>query len=73
MGGLVYHLAIEESYRKHGLGKALMIELENRLRAIGCRRCYLLVTKDNDSAIRFYEMSGWEKMDLHLFAKDLDA
>jgi len=71
--GLVYHLAVEESHRKHGLGKALMTELETRLRAKGCLRCYLLVTKDNDSAIRFYESSGWEKMDLHLFGKDLDS
>ena len=71
--GLVYHLAVEESYRKHGLGKTLMTELESRLRAKGCLRCYLLVTKDNDTAIRFYESSGWEKMDLHIFGKDLDA
>lgn len=71
--GLVYHLAVVESYRKHGLGRALMNELESRLREKGCLRCYLLVTKDNDTAIRFYESSGWEKMDLHLFGKDLDT
>lgn len=71
--GLVYHLAVEESHRKQGLGQALMAELENRLRAKGCLRCYLLVTKDNDAAIRFYEASGWEILDLHLFAKDLDS
>ena len=70
--GLVYHLAIEKSYRNQGLGKALMAELETRLRVKGCLRCYLLVTKDNDSAIRFYESSGWGKMDLHILAKDLD-
>lgn len=71
--GLVYHLAVDESHRKQGLGQALMVELESRLRAKGCIRCYLLVTKDNESAIRFYQASGWEKMDLHIFGKDLEA
>jgi len=69
--GLVYHLAVEESQRKQGLGQALMAELETRLRQKGCLRCYLLVTKDNEAAIRFYEASGWENMDLHIFGKDL--
>jgi ribosomal protein S18 acetylase RimI-like enzyme len=71
--GLVYHLAVEESYRQQGLGKALMDELETRLKGKGCLKCYLLVTKDNHSAIRFYENSGWEKMDLFLYGKDLDT
>jgi ribosomal protein S18 acetylase RimI-like enzyme len=48
-----------------------MTKLEARLRDKGCLRCYLLVTKDNLHAIQFYEASGWEKMDLHIFGKDL--
>lgn len=71
--GLVYHLAVEESQRKQGLGQALMAELEARLRQKGCLRCYLLVTKDNPEAVRFYEASGWENMDLHIFGKDIAA
>lgn len=69
--GLVYHLAVVESQRKQGLGQALMAELEARLHAKGCLRCYLLVTKDNEAAIRFYQASGWEIMDLHVFGKDI--
>lgn len=69
--GLVYHLAVKQSFRKLGIGRALMDELEARLRNKGCIRCYLLVTKDNEDAIRFYESSGWDIMDLHIFGKDL--
>lgn len=69
--GMVYHLAVEECYRHNGIGQALMNELETRLCEKGCLRCYLLVTKENLRAIRFYESSGWEKMDLHIFGKDL--
>lgn len=69
--GLVYHLAVAQAYRHSGLGAALMNELERRMKTKGCIRCYLLVTKDNQDAIRFYEQSGWECMDLHIFGKDL--
>jgi ribosomal protein S18 acetylase RimI-like enzyme len=70
--GLVYHLAVTQVFRRQGLGEALMTELEKRLRAKGCLRCYLLVTNDNHTAMRFYEKRGWEEMDLHIYAKDID-
>jgi ribosomal protein S18 acetylase RimI-like enzyme len=70
--GMMYHLAISPPYRKQGIGSALVDELENRLRAKGCIRYYLLVTPDNQEAIRFYENRGWEQMDLYTYAMDLD-
>jgi ribosomal protein S18 acetylase RimI-like enzyme len=69
--GMVYHLAVDMEYRRQGVGEALMEELQTRLRAKGCIKSYLLVTRDNESAIRFYEDLGWEKMDLFVFGKDL--
>ncbi len=70
--GMMYHLAIAEQYRQHGIASALVDELERRLRAKGCIKYYLLVTVDNDSAIRFYERRGWERMELYIYGKDLD-
>jgi len=69
--GLVYHLAVAQAYQNSGIGSTLMQELENRLKAKGCIRCYLLVTRENEAAIRFYEHSGWDRMDLHIYGKDL--
>jgi ribosomal protein S18 acetylase RimI-like enzyme len=69
--GLVYHLAIAEEHRKQGIGALLMDELEKRLRVKGCIRTYLLVTYDNAEAMEFYEKHGWQKMDLHLYGKDI--
>jgi len=70
--GMVYHLAVDEFYRKQGIGELLMDELERRLKAKGCIRCYLLVTGENESAIRFYENRGWAQMkDIYTFGKDL--
>jgi len=69
--GMMYHLAVAADHRLHGMGAALMEALEERLRAKGCIRYYLMVTKDNESAIRFYEKRGWERMDLYTYGKDL--
>lgn len=70
--GMVYHLAVAEAFRKQGIGAALMDELEKKLKEKGCIRYYLLVTKDNRTAVRFYEERGWKQMDdLFLYAKDI--
>ena len=71
--GMVYHLAVAEPYRKQGIGEMLMDELERRLKAKGCIRCYLLVTVENESAMRFYKKRGWAHMkNVYTFGKDLE-
>jgi len=69
--GMVYHLAVDISFQKNGIGTALMAELERRMKQKGCIRMYLLVTHDNMNAIRFYESNRWEQMDLLVYGKDL--
>ncbi|MBI4731090.1 MAG: GNAT family N-acetyltransferase [Chloroflexi bacterium] len=70
--GLIYHLAVEASVREHGIGAVLMEEVERRLKAKGCIRNYLLVTTENEQAMRFYEKRGWSRMDsVFIYGKDL--
>ena len=69
--GIVYHLGVSPDSRRNGVGRALMEALEDRLGAKGCLKSYLLVTKDNLEAIRFYEASGWERMELYIYGKEL--
>ena len=70
--GLVYHLAVAARYRRQGLANQLMKEVESRLLAKGCIRCYLLVTADNVEAADYYEKRGWVNMDyVRLYGKDL--
>ncbi len=69
--GIIYHLAVEESYRRQGIGKRLMDEVERRLAAKGCLRCYLLVKKDAPEVIEFYDRLGWEILDLDVRAKNI--
>jgi ribosomal protein S18 acetylase RimI-like enzyme len=70
--GLVYHLAVDSGFRGKGIGSRLMDELELRLRAKGCLKCYLLVTTDNPEAEVYYQRRGWQHMDsVRLFGKEL--
>ena len=57
--GMIYHLAVHNKYRRMGVGQALLAEVEKRLKAKGCLKCLLLVVENNQSAMRFYEESGW--------------
>jgi ribosomal protein S18 acetylase RimI-like enzyme len=70
--GLVYHLAVDRAFRGLGIGSRLMDELESRLRAKGCLKCYLLVTADNPEAEVYYQQRGWQHMDsVRLYGKEL--
>jgi ribosomal protein S18 acetylase RimI-like enzyme len=70
--GLIYHLAVATPFRGMGIGSRLMDEVESRLRAKGCLKCYLLVTNDNPEAEGYYQQRGWQPMDtIRLFGKEL--
>lgn len=70
--GLIYHLAVDPAFRKNGVGSLLMDEVERRLKAKGCLKCYLLVTTDNQNAMRFYEARKWDRMDtIYTYTKTL--
>jgi ribosomal protein S18 acetylase RimI-like enzyme len=70
--GLLYHLAVAKDFRQQGVGGQLLDEVETRLKAKGCLKCYLMVTPDNSEVERFYEKRGWHFMDyVRPFGKEL--
>ena len=70
--GLLYHLAVANDFRRQGVGGQLLDEVEARLRAKGCLKCYLMVTPDNSEVESFYEKRGWHFMDyVRPFGKEL--
>ena len=70
--GLIYHLAVASSFRGQGIGSGLMDEVEARLRAKGCLKCYLLVTLDNVEVADYYLQRDWQHMDqVQLYGKEL--
>jgi len=72
--GMIYHLAVHADAREHGIGSALLAEVEKRLQAKGCRKCYLLITAENSAAARFYEQHNWNEMSAdRIFAKEFSG
>ena len=71
--GMIYHLAVAADFREKGIGAQLLAEVEKRLQAKGCLKCYLLVDADNTEAIQFYERHDWQDMTQghRIFGKEL--
>ena len=57
--GWINHLAVAPELQGHGVGTALVAELEERFRAIGCPKVNLLIKPSNADVQRFYERSGY--------------
>jgi putative acetyltransferase len=71
--GYLHHLAVAETHRKKGIGKALVDRVIGQLRKIGIRKCHLWVFEDNFSGQRFWNHIGWTKRkDLCLMSRNTD-
>ena len=70
--GWVYYLATSVEHRGEGLGRKLMKEAENWLRARGCPKIQLMVRRDNSEALGFYEAIGYELQDVVTMGRRLD-
>jgi ribosomal protein S18 acetylase RimI-like enzyme len=57
--GWVNYLAVAPDCRGRGLGRALMTEVETRLRALDCPKVNLQVRDTNTDVLAFYESLGY--------------
>jgi ribosomal protein S18 acetylase RimI-like enzyme len=70
--GYIYHLAVDQKYRKKGIGKELMARSLEKLHQQGILKCHLFLYNDNSDAILFYDNTGWKRRDsLLIYSKDL--
>lgn len=58
---LLEDLVIESGCRGRGIGRRLVVELENWARAQGVSRLQLLADCDNLPALDFYQHLGWQE------------
>lgn len=59
--GSIYRLAVADSRRRHGIGRALVEAAEERLRALGCRRVTALVADADETAGPFWDAAGYPR------------
>ncbi len=61
--GYIQHLAVEEGFRKKGVGRELMSRALSAMEKMDIRKIHLLVKKENISVRSFYEKTGWDGRD----------
>ncbi len=59
--GFIHHLAVRQSYRRRGVGRALVEACLAVLRRAGIQKCHLFVFADNLDAVAFWERIGWQQ------------
>ncbi|TFG10161.1 GNAT family N-acetyltransferase [Candidatus Thorarchaeota archaeon] len=57
---LLSSMAVSPKHRGKGYGRKILHHALNRMRELGCSRCYLRVHSDNTPAMRLYESLGFE-------------
>src|SRR5262249_4374342 len=70
--GWIYHLAVTSGERRAGVGRAMMAEVEKRLRNLGCAKINLQVRSSNDTVIQFYRDLGYSVEDRVSMGKPLN-
>jgi len=70
--GWIYHLAVRPLHQRRGIAKALIRELEVRLKARGAKRLNAQVYRSNTASLRFFSACGYEvRSDLVMVGKAL--
>jgi ribosomal protein S18 acetylase RimI-like enzyme len=70
--GYIYHLAVDETYRKTGIGKKLVQSSLDALKKMGIQKCHLFVIADNKMGIAFWDHIGWElRRDIEVMSMNL--
>jgi ribosomal protein S18 acetylase RimI-like enzyme len=59
--GAVNYLGVDPARRKEGLGRQIMLALEEKLLALGCPKINLMFRTDNAAVEQFYEKLGYKR------------
>ncbi len=59
--GCLYHVCVKEDYRRHGIGKAMVVFCMNALKDEHINKVSLIAFTSNDVGNAFWKQIGWTK------------
>lgn len=66
--GCLYHVCVREDYRRHGIGKAMVVHAMEALKAEQISKVSLIAFTKNDIGNAFWNTIGWtERLDLNYY------
>ena len=66
--GCLYHVCVDEDYRRHGIGKRMVVFAMKALKEEKINKVSLIAFTENDIGNAFWNTIGWtERLDLHYY------
>ena len=66
--GCLYHVCVHEKYRRHGIGKAMVVRAMEQLKEEQISKVSLIAFTENDIGNAFWNTIGWtERLDLNYY------
>lgn len=59
--GCLYHVCVDEAYRRHGIGKAMVVKTMEALKEERINKVCLIAFTSNDIGNAFWNTIGWTK------------
>ncbi|MFN2278672.1 MAG: GNAT family N-acetyltransferase [Candidatus Promineifilaceae bacterium] len=70
--GYLHHLAVDDDYRRQGIGRQLVENCLSALAAEGIQKCHLFIFHENVGGIAFWQAQGWTlRQDIRVMSKHL--
>ena len=70
--GYLYHLCVDATHRRKGLGRKLVEACLDELKKAGIQKCHLFIFGRNESGKKFWQATGWSRRtDIEIFSKDI--
>lgn len=71
--GWIYHLTIAPGHRRQGIATRLVDQVEEGLRALGCRKVNAMIRPNSDGGTAFWKARGYEAGPASQYGRELDG
>jgi len=70
--GYIHHLAVDDDFRRNGIGRKLVSKSLERIAQEGINKSHIFVFKDNIRATKFWTNEGWNiRKDINIISKNI--